>query len=47
MAALGSYFQAKSQNGLWLVRIEDIDPPREVEGAAELILQTLKAYELH
>ncbi|MGR5287312.1 tRNA glutamyl-Q(34) synthetase GluQRS [Vibrio maritimus] len=47
VAALGSYFQAKSRNGLWLVRIEDIDPPREVEGASELILQTLKAYELN
>ncbi len=47
VAALGSYFQAKSQQGKWLVRIEDIDPPREVEGSAELILQALKAYELN
>lgn len=47
IAALGSYFQARSQNGRWLVRIEDIDPPREVEGAAELILKTLQAYQLH
>ncbi|MGR5095825.1 tRNA glutamyl-Q(34) synthetase GluQRS [Vibrio maritimus] len=47
VAALGSYFQARSQNGRWLVRIEDIDPPREVEGAAELILKTLQAYHLN
>lgn len=47
VAALGSYFQAKSQQGKWLVRIEDIDPPREVEGSAELILAALKAYELN
>jgi len=46
IAALGSYLQAKSQQGLWQLRIEDIDPPREVQGASADILQTLQAYGL-
>ena len=46
VTAVGSYLQAKSQQGKWLVRIEDIDPPREVLGASEDILTTLRAYGL-
>jgi glutamyl-Q tRNA(Asp) synthetase len=47
IAALGSYLRARSQQGQWLVRIEDIDPPREVPGASDNILRTLDAYGLH
>ncbi len=44
IAAVGSYLQARSQNGKWFVRIEDLDPPREVAGAADAILHTLEHY---
>jgi glutamyl-Q tRNA(Asp) synthetase len=47
IAALASYLHAKHQQGLWLVRIEDIDPPREMVGASSAILATLDAYGLH
>lgn len=46
LAAVISYLDAKKNHGQWLVRIEDIDPPRETPGASTLILDTLKAHGL-
>ncbi|MDQ3261553.1 MAG: glutamate--tRNA ligase family protein, partial [Pseudomonadota bacterium] len=43
VAAVGSYLQAKSRGGEWLVRMEDIDTSRNVSGAADDILRTLDA----
>lgn len=44
IAATGSYLQARHQNGLWQLRVEDIDPPREVEGATKSIIHMLDTY---
>jgi len=41
VSAVGSYLEARVPGGMWLLRIEDIDPPREVEGSAERIIDDL------
>ena len=43
VAAVGSYLEAKTRGGLWLLRMEDLDPPREHPGAADAILRTIEA----
>ena len=47
VAALASYLDAQAHHGKWLVRMEDIDPPREQPKAADLILKALDIYGLH
>jgi glutamyl-Q tRNA(Asp) synthetase len=47
VAALASYLDAKARHGQWLVRIEDIDPPREVPQATDWILRALETLGLH
>ena len=46
LAALASYLDARANGGRWLLRIEDIDPPREQPGAALGIIDSLRAHAL-
>lgn len=46
LTALGSFLQARSRGGEWLVRIEDLDRPREVPGAARRQIETLARFGL-
>ncbi|MFD0738585.1 tRNA glutamyl-Q(34) synthetase GluQRS [Lysobacter koreensis] len=47
LAALGSWLLARAAGGEWLVRVEDLDPPREVPGAMQRQLAALAAFGLH
>lgn len=44
--AVASFLHARQRLGSWLVRIDDIDPPREMPGAAAGILRTLENFDL-
>ncbi len=42
--AVASYLDARANSGRWLLRIEDVDRPREVPGSAANIVHTLEAF---
>lgn len=44
LTAVASYADARAHDGEWLVRMEDLDPPREMAGAADHILKTLEIF---
>ncbi|MBD8561378.1 tRNA glutamyl-Q(34) synthetase GluQRS [Pseudomonas fluorescens] len=44
VAALASYLDARAHHGRWLMRMEDLDPPREEPGAQAAILHALESY---
>ena len=46
VSAVASYVDAKANRGKWLVRMEDLDPPREEPGAADSIIRSLEAHYL-
>lgn len=47
VAALASWLDAKRAEGRWLIRMEDLDQPRVVAGAADAILRQLESFGLH
>jgi glutamyl-Q tRNA(Asp) synthetase len=47
LAAVGSYLDARSRGGRWLVRMEDLDRARVIPGSADGILRTLEIFGLH
>ena len=47
LTAVATYLDARQHDGTWLVRMEDLDPPREMVGAASDILHTLEAFSLY
>lgn len=46
VGAMASFLDARANQGIWLLRIEDLDPPREIKGAAESILDCLQQHGL-
>jgi glutamyl-Q tRNA(Asp) synthetase len=44
LAAAASFLQARRCGGRWILRVEDIDPPREQPGAAQRIIEALERY---
>jgi len=47
LAAVASYLDARANKGKWLLRMDDLDPPREPAGSADLILEQLHALGLN
>lgn len=47
VAAVGSFLEARSHGGEWLLRIDDLDPPRVAAGASDAIMRTLEAFGLY
>ena len=47
VAAAASFLDARAGNGKWLLRIDDLDPPRNVAGAIPAILRELERLALH
>ncbi|GAB1258961.1 tRNA glutamyl-Q(34) synthetase GluQRS [Aurantivibrio plasticivorans] len=47
VSALASYLDARHHQGQWLLRVEDLDPPREVAGSADAIVKSLETHKLH
>jgi glutamyl-Q tRNA(Asp) synthetase len=47
VAAIASFLDTRKNDGVWLLRIEDLDPPRESALAPAIIIKQLRAHGLH